>query len=759
MQHNEIAPEYRDFLEYRKKMYESVKQEKLAMDPAMEATLMRVESLQQQIAKIEGNRIWKLVQPFQKLAAGIVSITEKNRHSKADVCFMRYKENLFRQKHPYTMWIREVECKKYDEIPVTTQAVEIETIRFSACVKEKPNLLEQTEYVLLYSDHGRLRKEAIPCLEQAVKALDRPAIIYFDEDFYLESEEERMIPWFKPIWSPDTFLSHNYFGNAVLIRRDCFEKTEWFGAKDCQENIYDMLLQITEWETPQHLDRILYHNNAAELVRTCGYEIIPDKNWDDLQRQEELVKRCLEDGTFVWGCQGHFNKVKERAFGRRNIKAHLESGLIEDQYHVIYDLPENTLISAVVLSKDHPETLELCLKSLHERTDYQWLEIIVVDNGSTHENRMQIEQMKEQYDFQYLYEPMDFNFSKQCNIGVKAAKGELILLLNDDIEVLQKDWLRIMAGQAMQPNTGAVGAKLLYANTLQIQHAGITNMKIGPSHKLMLAKDDVDHYFGRNRLTFDMIGVTAACIVVRKDRYLAVDGFDEEIKVAYNDVDFCFKLHEKGYYNVLRNDAVLYHYESLSRGSDSQDERKWLRLLEERRKLYEKHPALDGVDPFYPNDLIPDGTAYECDYEYPWKDRKKLAGVEEINAAKLANRECEEINLYIDTLRKERRVKHGDKDFFLVDGWFYRHLQDHSQYKKQLLLKRDETYLTVAMQEHYRVDVERILPDEINVALTGFMVRIDCESLTEGTYQVGIYLENEVTGEITCRFTDKTLTL
>ena len=143
--------------------------------------------------------------------------------------------------------------------------------------------------------------------------------------------------------------------------------------------------------------------------------------------------------------------------------------------------------------------------------------------------------------------------------------------MNDDIEIIEESWLDRMVGQALQPHTGAVGARLWYAGSERIQHAGITNLPIGPSHKLITFLDDRDYYYGHNRVSYDMAGVTGACLLVAKDRYEQVGGMDETMAVSYNDVDLCFKLLEAGYYNVLRNDAVLYHHESLSRGLDEQD--------------------------------------------------------------------------------------------------------------------------------------------------------------------------------------------
>ena len=225
------------------------------------------------------------------------------------------------------------------------------------------------------------------------------------------------------------------------------------------------------------------------------------------------------------------------ALVRRGIKGSLESGQNPDLYHVVYDtsisgaercaralgiqrhVSPNYVVSVVVPSRDHPEILERCLKSFRDKTAYRYYEWIVVDNGSNAENRAAMEELSRKYGFRYIYEEMPFNFSKMCNLGARQAEGDLLLFMNDDMEIIEKSWLERMAGQALQPETGAVGAKLWYAGTQKIQHAGITNMQIGPSHKLVTFPDDRDYYYGHNEVVCDMIGVTGACLMVSRAKY------------------------------------------------------------------------------------------------------------------------------------------------------------------------------------------------------------------------------------------------
>ena len=280
-------------------------------------------------------------------------------------------------------------------------------------------------------------------------------------------------------------------------------------------------------------------------------------------------------------------------------------------------------VSVIIPSKDNPRVLSTCIHSVMEGSTYRDFEIIVVDNGSNAKNRARIEQMREmlqeKYRFVYHYEPMEFNFSRMCNLGVSYATGDYILLLNDDIEITQDDWLEKLMEKAVLPHVGAVGAKLIYPGTEIIQHAGITNIHLGPAHKLQFRSDALEFYFKRNRLAMDVLGVTGACLLVKRSIYEQAGGLSEKLRVAFNDVEFCYHLHEMGYYNVVRNDVCLTHHESLSRGADDSTE-KLRRLHMELNLLYELHPSVYGRDPFYHRYLIKDVLDAEfytgCRYDF-----------------------------------------------------------------------------------------------------------------------------------------------
>ena len=194
---------------------------------------------------------------------------------------------------------------------------------------------------------------------------------------------------------------------------------------------------------------------------------------------------------------------------------------------------------------------------------------------------------------------MDFNFSKMCNIGAENAEGEIFLFLNDDTEIISQNFLDVMVNYAIEPQTGAVGCQLLYPNN-KIQHCGVISIQNEPVHCFLGCDENTDSYFGRNKYSYNYSAVTGACLMIEKKKF---QGFDEDLPVAYNDIDLCWNLVEKGYYNVVVNSVKLYHYESISRGDDRKSKSKLLRLYNEREKLYNKHRDFCFIDKFYNRNL------------------------------------------------------------------------------------------------------------------------------------------------------------
>ncbi|MBQ7943855.1 MAG: glycosyltransferase [Lachnospiraceae bacterium] len=652
-----------------------------------------------------------------------------------------YEQILLEQQTPYLQWLKEHKCEyDYDSISEKKEG-SVLYLPFFACVDDfmerYENEISQSSIIILTSDLGYAHEHIKRIVANYFDNNSEIDLMYADED-YLGSLQElygveetaltkeyrfrdtslyRGRPWFKPEYSPDTLLSFFYFGNVIAFRTELLRKVHWLGSKNDFENIYDAVLQMTELTSGiGHLAEVLFTNKH-------------------LNRELELR-----------GVQEKLAKIKQRALERRGCegKTSNEQKEVEISY-ILYTIPQGAAVSIVIPSKDNAKVLERCLDTLIAKTKGVSYEVIVVDNGSSEAQQMMIGKLQEKYGFQYLYEKEEFNFSRMCNRGARAAKGNYLLFLNDDVEIIDEYWLERMLGQAAQPWTGAVGAKLYYPDNDEIhriQHVGITNMGIGPAHKLGGMKDEGVLYHGHNCLTYNMLAVTAACLLVKRECFDKVQGFDEELAVAYNDVAFCMKLFEAGYYNVIRNDAVLIHHESLSRGQDDTDEKKQ-RLAKEKALLYEKHRRFDGYDPFYSRHLVQykKDVDYHCHYLYPYDMIGKIEAVERLPRLyrnkllrKLSGQQLSMAN--IDAVTDEA-------DILTITGWYVLQRYDNALLDKYLILQNQESghTLRVKAEPWLRKDVASIFAESegtLRTELAGIYVHIDKTQLPKGEYRIGV---------------------
>ncbi len=654
-------------------------------------------------------------------------------------CKAEYDEALRYQTDPYLLWIKENEQtadegqeSSYPALGVVYMENCAEGFSLADCDKE---------ILLFVSERGRI---AVGAFREILHYFDTHKdvnVVYADEDVWQLCEDDspqnaddadahRIFPWTKPMWSPDTLFSFFYFGNIFAVRRSAFLDIAWLGEDDYRKNIYDFILKATEDEKRAgHIEKVLFHAYRKGESRAA------------------IEKELLHSTDFI-GAGRQYDGIKEAAMARRGLNGELITEETTGISYPVYRLRGEPLISIVIPSKDNEDALKQCIRSIYAHTAYRNFEMIVVDNGSTEQVRMGLENFRQECPFTYLYIPMDFNFSKMCNLGVQEAKGEYVLLLNDDMEAVEDSWLLRLAGQASLEHVGAVGAKLLYPNTSLIQHAGIANTVSGPGHKLKKLDDSVSYYYGRNRFIYDLIGVTAACLMIRRERYLELGGLFEGLAVAYNDVDFCFRLCEKGLYNVQRNDVALYHHESLSRGDDMQDKNKLKRLMAEKDVLYQRHRQFYRQDPFI-GTLMNDG---EPEYGCRWLEGYELVNLSDCDDKLLQGKRLPDaatmnnaIMVVVEDCGKEQFVKaltkggKQKKAYYLIKGWAYIPGVDNARYTFKILLVNGEGRVwELPVQKRYRKDVAAILPDEVNVELTGFCSWIFEGTLAPGTYQLWI---------------------
>lgn len=387
--------------------------------------------------------------------------------------------------------------------------------------------------------------------------------IYVDDD-RIDLNGKRCNPHLKPDFSPDTLLSFNYIGYTTFIKKDLIEKVGLYDSSLNGVEDYDINLKCTEKaKNIHHISKILFSN----------YKI--DANSD-------LNKKAIKS-----------------ALKRRGESAEVILDEMSNYHYLKYEIKDNPLVSIIIPTKDQVQVLRKCIESICSKSTYKNYEIIIVDNASVEkETNEYLNESKKNDKITVLNYDKEFNYSKINNYAVQKAKGEYIVLLNNDTEIISEDWLESMLGYASRGHIGAVGAKLFYFDNT-IQHVGVV-LGLGgvASHVLLGAGANDPGIFGRMRVPYNYSAVTAACLMVSKKKYLEVNGLDENLKVAYNDVDFNIKLLENGYYNIVLPQTKLYHYESKSRGYDTSGE-KLKRFMHETEIMNKKWPNQIRNDKFY----------------------------------------------------------------------------------------------------------------------------------------------------------------
>jgi len=386
-------------------------------------------------------------------------------------------------------------------------------------------------------------------LYEVVKILNQNSeidFIYSDED-KLDEAGNRCDVFFKPDWSPDLILSCMYTCHLGVYRKQVVDKIGGFrlGFEGSQD--YDFLLRFIEnidQRNIVHIPKVLYH------WRKIPGSIASDPNAKYLINIQ-AAKKALNDALI-----------------RRGIKGIVCDGKWLSSYRIKRDIIGNPKVSIIIPTKDHGSILRNCIESINSKTTYSNYELIVADNNSTESDAVDYLNMLDNIVIRY---PEQFNFSKINNISSKYANGEFLLFLNNDIEVITPDWIEAILEHAQRPEVGAVGCKLLYPDNT-IQHAGvILGLSPDPSNKVaghvfIKNKNGSPGYFGLADTIRNYSAVTAAAMMIRKDVFEEVGGFDENLAVSYNDVDLCLKIRAKGYLITYTPYAELLHHESMSRG-------------------------------------------------------------------------------------------------------------------------------------------------------------------------------------------------
>lgn len=451
------------------------------------------------------------------------------------------------------------------------------------------------EYIALLDHDDLMAEHALFWVAGAILENPDAGLIYSDEDKISESGS-RYAPYFKCELNPELLLAQNMICHLGVYRREIVEAVGGFrsgfdGAQD-----YDLALRIVERLSPKqviHIPRVLYH-------------------W-----------RAIAGSAAMAGDE----KSYAAAAGRKAVAAYLRrSGLqaevspapeASDLNRVHFALPSPVpFVSIIIPTRDRVDLLATCINSIFNRSTYPSFEIVIVDNGSVQPKTAEYLADLPKERVKVIRDDAPFNFSRLNNLGARAAQGEILCLMNNDIEILSPDWLEEMVSFACQPDIGCVGTRLWYPDG-RMQHGGVIlgiGGVAGHSHKF--SGRGGAGYFGRAVLHQSYSAVTAACLVVRRTVFEQVDGLDETLAVAFNDVDFCLRIREAGYRNVWTPYAEMIHHESVSRGTED-DPKKQARFQSEVHKMQERWGDKLLNDPAYNPNL----TLWHEDFSLAWPPR------------------------------------------------------------------------------------------------------------------------------------------
>lgn len=451
------------------------------------------------------------------------------------------------------------------------------------------------EYIGLFDHDDILHPSTLYEYVKAVNEQDAD-YIYCDETTFKNGDINKMLTMhFKPDYAVDNLRANNYICHFSVFAKRLLEGEELFRSRFDGSQDHDMILRMTDRAKHiVHIPKLLYYWRCHEGSVASGIDAKPYV----VAAAKGAVADHLKRHGFT-----HFQITSTRAF--------------ETIFKIRYEIIGDPMISIVIPNKDHAVDLKRCITSILEKSTYENYEIVIVENGSETKEIFDYYTSLKEYDnirvvtYEKPEEQNGFNYSAVNNFGVKQTKGDYILLLNNDTEVITVNWMEELLMYAQREDVGAAGAKLYYGNKT-IQHAGVVlqlgaHRTAGHSHYGQ-SRENLG-YMGRLCYAQNVSAVTGACLLVKKSLFKEVGGLDESFAISLNDVDFCLKLREKGLLNVFTPFAELYHYESVSRGLDDSGEKaerynresahfreKWKTVLEKGDPYYNPNFSLDRSD-------------------------------------------------------------------------------------------------------------------------------------------------------------------
>ena len=449
------------------------------------------------------------------------------------------------------------------------------------------------DYVALLDHDDELSIDALYENAKVINHTPSVGLIYSDED-KMDMQGKREEPYFKPDYSPDLLHTNNYICHFSVIKKTIAVDIGGFreGLDGSQD--HDLILRAAvQAERVIHIPKILYH-------------------WRKIPGSTAVV---YDSKSYAWEAG---RKAVEGILSDQEEGVRIELGSLKGTYRVFREIKGEPLVSIIVPFKDKPELLDSCLNSILNRSSYTNFEIIGVSNNSEQElTAERMEHFKKLDDrIKFVEKNIPFNFSAICNFGAEHANGEYIVLLNNDIEIISPDWIERMLEHAQRPNIGAVGGKLLYPDG-RVQHAGVVVGMVGAAgHPHKFFPDEHIGYHGRLHMVYNVSAVTGAMMMTRLDKFNEVGGLDEDnLAIAYNDIDLCLKLMDKGYDNLFTPHARATHHESVSRGYEDTDEKMQRLLSEQSHFLTKWDDFLKNGDPYYNPNLSLKNEKFSLKYK------------------------------------------------------------------------------------------------------------------------------------------------
>lgn len=443
------------------------------------------------------------------------------------------------------------------------------------------------DYIVLFDHDDWLHPAALHDVMQAI-CEQGADFIYTDENTFHTRPRDAYCPHFKPDFAPDTLRGNNYICHLTVFSAALLKEVGKFRPECDGSQDYDMILRLTEKAKKiVHVPKILYYwrahsGSVADGVGAKPYVIA-------------AAHKALQD---------HLDRI--------GLKGHVEDTFVPSIYKIRYEIEGEPLVSILIPNYEHKEDLQRCIESIYGKTTYRNFEIIVIENNSrSDEIFAYYKELQAQHDnLKVIVWDDIFNYSAINNFGASQAKGEYLLLLNNDTEVITPSWIEEMLMFAQRKEVAVVGVKLCYPDDT-IQHAGLgigILTLAGHLHRGF----DRHHtgYMGRLAYAQDLSGVTAACVMIRRDAWDKVGGFDESFQVAFNDVDFCMRIRKEGYLIVFTPFAELYHFESRSRGTDESPEKRERFVGEVTRFQTRWAKELAAGDPYYNPNLTLDSEDF-----------------------------------------------------------------------------------------------------------------------------------------------------